>query len=423
MINIEYSTAIDDFRRAALLDEFPSKLREAIAIPGLPEIGENKYTDKQARTLIEAFERFKTSSSERTRDLLAFDESSIMRDYKASISFDSVNRLSELPTELVTKDIGAFLGTSGESGLVATSRHFRDALQPKRVLTTFLECVAHGEQNKAEALFRRLYKDNVEKRQEALCHVGEFTDYSGRKFNCTAYEYAYWAKDKHMCRMLEGYMDNETKKIILDRINVIEGLDPDKPKGLSYQQGGHEYRSSHFDLSQLITALQEYVSGFVIWRDTGDLTEAGPAWMKVGMAQRDLPVHVVNEYCSLHRSFSPCPRFEEKALFRNVRIFNDTMNAFQKLYPLVFSATSGLGIDFALTRGHRKPMSHVPMPDSVNNVMVDGLRVCSPENAALDLAAVTHLDEVRSSDYRRSYDNIQPTPPEHGFFGGGGGPI
>lgn len=68
------------------------------------------------------------------------------------------------------------------------------------------------------------------------------TDYSGRTFNCSAYEYAYWAKDTHMCRMLERYMDEETKAQILARITINDDT------GLSYQQNGAVYQSSHFDL-------------------------------------------------------------------------------------------------------------------------------------------------------------------------------
>jgi hypothetical protein len=61
--------------------------------------------------------------------------------------------------------------------------------------------------------------------QTLLRTPGVFTDYSGRTFNCTAYEYAYWAKDTHMCRMLERHMDDETKAYMLARIDEIERID------------------------------------------------------------------------------------------------------------------------------------------------------------------------------------------------------
>ena len=77
------------------------------------------------------------------------------------------------------------------------------------------------------------------------------TDYSGRTFKCTAYEYAYWAKDRHMCRMLEGSMDEKTKALMLKRCEEIE------KKGLTYTQNGKEIKGSkHFDLTPLKTALK-----------------------------------------------------------------------------------------------------------------------------------------------------------------------
>jgi len=63
----------------------------------------------------------------------------------------------------------------------------------------FLQDVAQGKQKEAEVLLTTTPANT----QTLLRTPGIFTDYSGRTFNCTAYEYAYWAKDTHMCRMLE----------------------------------------------------------------------------------------------------------------------------------------------------------------------------------------------------------------------------
>jgi hypothetical protein len=78
---------------------------------------------------------------------------------------------------------------------------------------------------------------------------GKFTDYSGRTFHCTAYEYAYWAKDMHMQRMLEGHMDDETKALMLEKIDAMER------SGLAYQQHGLSYQNAHYDMSFVLKNL------------------------------------------------------------------------------------------------------------------------------------------------------------------------
>ncbi len=80
----------------------------------------------------------------------------------------------------------------------------------------FLQYVAYGQQDEAEEMLK-----NDPKLARALlqAHNISFTDYSGRTFTCTAYEYAYWAKDTHMQRMLEKYIlkDEETRQLIFKR--------------------------------------------------------------------------------------------------------------------------------------------------------------------------------------------------------------
>ena len=51
--------------------------------------------------------------------------------------------------------------------------------------------VAHGKQAEVEQL---LIKLPIVQAQGVLSTPVPFTDYSGRTFHCTAYEYSYWAK-------------------------------------------------------------------------------------------------------------------------------------------------------------------------------------------------------------------------------------
>lgn len=233
--------------------------------------------------------------------------------------------------------------------------------------------------------------------QTLLRTPGVFTDHSGRTFNCTAYEYAYWAKDTHMCRMLEAHMDEETKADMLTRIKAIEA------DGLSFQQNGEEHQSTHFDLTKLLTALQDYVDGFDAWYAAHNWAAMEAAWMLVGKAQRDLPIHIVNEYCRPDRSFSPLPSFNvdredipKETLPRVLTFYNLNTSANDAWFPLLAS-NSGLGFDFAL--GQEAP------EDRWRCVAA----AAAPGPAVLyDLVAIIRLDKVRTVDLKLSREHLSP---------------
>ncbi|MDP1603340.1 MAG: hypothetical protein Q8M03_08760 [Legionella sp.] len=174
-------------------------------------------------------------------------------------------------------------------------------------LPKLLRHVARGEQDEAKSL--------LDASDDALLlqQTREFADYSDRLFNCTAYEYAYWAKDTHMCRMLEQKMDEETKAEMLERCEVMER------DGLTYIQHGEEKNSKHFDLTPLVTALQNYADAL---RNRADWSVMQDALRNVELARRDIPAHVAHEYCRLNCSFNPLPDFKEDFLPRVLTFYN-----------------------------------------------------------------------------------------------------
>lgn len=269
--------------------------------------------------------------------------------------------------------------------------------QMKRLqLPKFLHQVAKGQQNEAE----QLLKANPD--AQLLLHHGEFTDYSGRNFNCTAYEYAYWAKDTHMCRMLERLMDEETKAHMLIRCEAIEA------HGLPYTQHGQEVTSKHFDFTPLKAALQAYIQGCNDWERTQNWDAKKAAWMVVGIAQRDVPAHVAQEYCRANRAFSPLPKFDEASLPRTLTFYNYETERYESWFPLALSDSSGLGVDFALVQ--RAGGSGIS-GDGAR--CVGGAGVARAWRAAVDLAAVSRLDEVRIADCTLSRENLRPVVGEH----------
>jgi hypothetical protein len=116
---------------------------------------------------------------------------------------------------------------------------------PAFKLRQFQDDVAKGKQEPALAILQA-----SNDKQTLLTTPAQFTDYSGRKFNCTAYEYAYWAKDTHMRRMLESHMDDATKTQLLERVNEMEHT------GLAYQQHGVSYKNPHYDMSFVLKNLK-----------------------------------------------------------------------------------------------------------------------------------------------------------------------
>jgi hypothetical protein len=125
----------------------------------------------------------------------------------------------------------------------------KEVVDACRALPTFkirelLDDVAKGKQDEAHTIL-----ESSEDKQTLLRTPGKFTDYSGRTFRCTAYEYAYWAKDTHMQRLLERHMDDETKAFMLEKIDAIEH------SGLAYQQHGLPYQNAHYDMSFILKNL------------------------------------------------------------------------------------------------------------------------------------------------------------------------
>ena len=256
----------------------------------------------------------------------------------------------------------------------------------------FLTLVAQGKQDEAE----QLLTDMRDSAQELLLAQNSFSDYQGRMFNCSAYEYAWWAKDSHMRRMLEKFMDDDTKAEMLQRVESIE------EQGLTYQQHGETKNSTHYDLQPLINALKAYVAGYDSWNNNQKWDDMNKAWLEVGMAQRDVPVHVINEYCHPERSFAPCPEFNERTLPRAATYYSFITDRDEQLFPLVVSDSEGLGVDFSLFRG-------------AGARGLGPLRRVWRGDAASDLAAISRLDEVRTAELKQSRDFLEPRSPSHGL--------
>ncbi|KGP62300.1 hypothetical protein EP47_12670 [Legionella norrlandica] len=268
-------------------------------------------------------------------------------------------------------------------------------IYPMFQIRQWLHDVAKGKQDEAEA---RLTASPANT-QVFLRTPGVFTDYSGRTFHCTAYEYAYWAKDTHMCRMLERYMDEETKSQMLAHIDEMEHVDAAGKKiGLEYQQHGETHHSAHFELTPLIEALQYYINNHSNWLDTYDYDVIDNAWLAIGKAQRDVPAHVAQEYCR-PGSFDPGSAFNEETLIRILTFYNSKTHREESWFPLE-SSDYGLGFQFILIR-QRWEMTNGQGPG-----FLGGLAVLS--GLPTDLASLIRLDQIRTSELSQLREHLIP---------------
>jgi hypothetical protein len=130
------------------------------------------------------------------------------------------------------------------------------------------------------------------------------------------------------------------------------------------------------------------------------------AWLQVGLAQRDLPVHVINEYCREDRSFLPLPAFNEDKLPRILTYYNCKTRSTALFFPLVVSDSTGLGVDFALFRGTEDAAGTSSPPDRWAE------RVWFSAIATVEVEAVGRLNEVRTADLTQSRTNLGLIEPE-----------
>jgi ankyrin repeat protein len=197
-----------------------------------------------------------------------------------------VSTPSALPTLLISQNYYGLIASKCETKPVN-----------ELALNRLLQFVAAGQQNQAEQL--------IKKNNRLLLAAGTLTDLSGREFkSITAFQYALWALDWHMWKMIRNYLPPEAQA---EQFTALE---------LNSTAHGQ-----HFDLQPLINTLQIYVNhAKKVWKYD---RRAVNYWCNVvSEAQKWLPAPVINEYCRQDRSFYPCPSFTEDSLPRTRRFYD-----------------------------------------------------------------------------------------------------
>jgi serine/threonine protein kinase len=152
-------------------------------------------------------------------------------------------------------------------------------------LKTFLEHIAWGRQEEAEALLKA--------NKELAFAAGDVTDHAKRTFrNITGFQLAVWNLDWHMWTMILGYLSPEAAK----------------EQAQCFKTGAWvKEHSEHANWKNVINALQVYIDKFDSW----NYDQRRKHWVElVGGTQYKLPVHVLQEYNNPGRPFDPCPKFD-----------------------------------------------------------------------------------------------------------------
>jgi len=260
-------------------------------------------------------------------------------------------------------------------------------------LEEFLLYVAEGRQEEADNLLSNLSDESA---QLLLCSSSLITDHSHRTFNCTAYEYAFWAKDTYMRRMLQSYMDASTKAFLLKKIIEVSRT------GLIYKQYDRSYRSAHFDFTplreayfQLLSQYQKFSleEGANYVHNDPDFRDVEYAWSLVGLAQSNLPAHAAQEFCRSGSPLSPSPDFSEDRLPRTLTLYNIP---FYPLKPNFYLDVEGfrLGENITLCRASSSKV----FAGWISSPRIARTSIAPIQTVRQDLTAMTFLDEVRTQE-------------------------
>lgn len=181
-----------------------------------------------------------------TSNSYKYEHASIVNSSLANLPIDIPANNQWLATRFDENDASLFAGVDYKH-LDRLPRPILDSLFsiPMFRFHLFLYYVALGKQDLAQQILTA-NKDFI---QEILITAGTFRDIFGRVFHCTGYEYAWWALDTHMRKMLEQYMSNSTKSILLDKVNTIER------EGLEYYLREGSYKTPHYDMSFILRDL------------------------------------------------------------------------------------------------------------------------------------------------------------------------
>lgn len=264
------------------------------------------------------------------------------------------------------------LSTRDLVNLAQTSKYHLALFKPVIDVRKLLHPVTRGEHDVVKAMLKQDIS-LIFKREKV-------TDCSGREYeNISGFEYALWALDKHMwAAMIECIpSNNEGKKVFAQLIAQYNKVNTD---GVTYRLNGKTITEKHFNFEN--TIIKELQTQVDLINAPGDNRKTiDNQWREgVGGAQKRLPMHIVDEYCS-NEPFHPVPEFTSQP--KSSKQFYNWMTDRDENW---FSVDSKLSVDFAIYKG----AMHEPRPTSVAQWHW---------RCVADLVAVTALCKARTNDF------------------------
>ncbi|KTD42505.1 hypothetical protein [Legionella quateirensis] len=285
---------------------------------------------------------------------------------------DKFEMFDELPAELKIETAQS-LSNRDLVNLAQTSKYYLALFKPVIDVRKLLHHVTRGEHDVVKAML----KQDI----SLIFKRGKVTDCSGREFeNISGFEYALWALDKHMwATMIECIPSNEEGKEVFAQL--IAQYNKVNTDGVTYKLNGRTITEQHFDFENtIIKELQTQVDSLnALGEKKWDAIDK--QWREgVGGAQKLLPMHIVDEYCSNER-FYPVPKFI--SLPKSSKQFYNRATNKHKNW---FSLDSKLSVDFAIYKTPSGRGAHVARRGQTGR-------------AARDLNAMTALCKVRTNDF------------------------
>jgi len=235
-----------------------------------------------------------------------------------------------LPNDVISH-IGTFLGNKslGRLSRACKQSHglFQKSLNRHRHL---LHHVFGADEDQANTLLLKLKMSNPNYYWQLILERGKGSEHCGREWEAVSpLEFAAWAGDTFMVEMLLSHISDEFKHLALKQLRSVKEKGTEHGPHLSY-------------LKPVINAYTEYDSRC----DSVHRSQRLKYFIvKIGGSQKKyLPVYVLQEFCG-PVPFYPVPEF------KRVPVRSCLLPDGSSLLP--YSASSGLGVQFALYKGSK----------------------------------------------------------------------
>lgn len=284
---------------------------------------------------------------------------------------DKFEMFNELPKELGL-ETAQNLPTYELVNLSQTSKHHLSFFKPMVEVRKLLHYVVRGMHDEVQLIL----SGDI----NLIFKRGKVTDCSGRVFeNVSGFEYALWALDKHMWAQMIGCIskNEEGRTVFAELIAQYNKVNTD---GVTYRLNGETITEQHFDFENILIKEQQMQMDSLNAPGAKNLDLIDKQWREgVGGAPKQLPMHIVYEYCS-NEPFEPVPEFISQPK-SSKQVYNwrtdESVNW--------FNVGSKLGSRFAIYKGCSKLAFVVEARGSRGG-------------SGFDLVAMVALCEVRTLD-------------------------